>query len=167
MAPKFKARFNDLTWYRQNVPCMQACPVHTDSGRYVQLIAQGDFEEAFLVARSSNPLASVCGRVCAAPCEDACRRGWIDDAVTIRPLKRFVTENWGAESARPESYRKLMEPEGGETGGVSDPGCSRAWHLSNLSRSSVGGTERGRKVAIVGGGPPLAVFPVPPPPPGR
>jgi formate dehydrogenase beta subunit len=153
LAPKFKARFNDITWYRQNVPCMQACPVHTDSGRYVQLIAQGEFEEAFLVARSSNPLASVCGRVCAAPCEDACRRGWIDDAVTIRPLKRFVTENWGAESARPESYRKLMEPEGGETGGVADPGCSRSWHLSRLSRAPVDEGGRGRKVAVVGSGP--------------
>jgi len=40
-ATRFKARFNDITWYRRNVPCMEACPVHTDSGRYVQLIAEG------------------------------------------------------------------------------------------------------------------------------
>jgi NADPH-dependent glutamate synthase beta subunit-like oxidoreductase len=149
----FKARFNEITWYRQNVPCMQACPVHTDSGRYVQLIAEGRFEDAFLVARSSNPFASVCGRVCAAPCEDACRRGWIDEAVTIRPLKRFVTENYGAESARPESYRKLMEPGGGETGDDADPGCSRAWHLSRLSRAPLGKAEHRRKVAVIGSGP--------------
>ena len=97
---KFHSRFNDVTWYRSNVPCMEACPVHTDSGRYVQLIAEGRFEEAYFVARSPNPLASVCGRVCAAPCEDACRRGAIDEPVTIRPLKRFVTERHGAESAR-------------------------------------------------------------------
>ena len=105
---RFKARFNDITWYRTNVPCMEACPVHTDSGRYVQLIAEGRFEEAFLVARSPNPLASVCGRVCSAPCEDACRRGWVDEPVTIRPLKRFVTERFGAESAQPEFFRKLV-----------------------------------------------------------
>ena len=67
-----------------------------DSGRYVQLIAEGRYEDAFLVARSPNPLASVCGRVCSAPCEDACRRGWVDEPVTIRPLKRFVTERFGA-----------------------------------------------------------------------
>ena len=50
----------------------------TDAGRYVQLIAEGREEEAYLVARAPNPFASVCGRVCAAPCEDACRRGAID-----------------------------------------------------------------------------------------
>ena len=154
MAPKFKAQFNDITWYRQNVPCMQACPVHTDSGRYVQLIAEGRFEDAFLVARSSNPLASVCGRVCAAPCEDACRRGWIDEAVTIRPLKRFVTENYGAESSRPESYRKLMAQEDGEAASsITDPGCSRAWHLSSLSCAPISKAENKRKVAVVGSGP--------------
>jgi NADPH-dependent glutamate synthase beta subunit-like oxidoreductase len=152
--PKYHARFNEITWYRANVPCMQACPVHTDSGRYVQLIAEGKYEDAFLVARSSNPLASVCGRVCAAPCEDACRRGWIDEAITIRPLKRFVTENFGAESSRPDSYRKLMEPSGADSDGHGiDPGCSRAWHLSRLSRSASAEPEKRRKVAVVGSGP--------------
>jgi len=53
---RFSARFNELTWYRRNVPCMQACPVHTDSGRYVQLIAEGRFEEAFL---ESTTLADI------------------------------------------------------------------------------------------------------------
>ena len=48
---RLPARFNEITWYRTNVPCMEACPVHTDSGRYVQLIAEGRLEEAFLVAR--------------------------------------------------------------------------------------------------------------------
>lgn len=144
---RFKARFNDITWYRQNVPCMEACPVHTDSGRYVQLIAEGKLEQAFQVARSPNPLASVCGRVCAAPCEDACRRGLIDAPVTIRPLKRFVTERFGAESAQPDTYEKLVEPEA-----LSDPGCRRAWHLSQL-QSEGAGSERGKTVAIVGSGP--------------
>ncbi len=151
----YKARFNPITWYRENVPCMQACPVHTDSGRYVQLIAEGRFEESFLVARSSNPLASVCGRICAAPCEDACRRGWVDEPVTIRPLKRFVTENYGAESARPESYRKLIQIEDPATDDATDPdpGCSRAWHLSRLCRATSATAGARRKVAIVGSGP--------------
>jgi NADPH-dependent glutamate synthase beta subunit-like oxidoreductase len=151
-SPKFKAQFNELKWYRSNVPCMEACPVHTDSGRYVQLIAEGRFEEAFLVARAPNPLASVCGRVCAAPCEDACRRHWIDEAVTIRPLKRFVTERYGAESARPDSFRAL-------TRGVSDdgaaalPGCRRPWSMSELTRSVGSEPGTGKKVAVIGSGP--------------
>ncbi len=147
---KFKAQFRELTWYRENVPCMQACPVHTDSGRYVQLIAEDRLEEAFLVARSPNPLASVCGRVCAAPCEDACRRGWIDEAVTIRPLKRFVTERYGAESAQPDSYRTMLEDTPGD-GRL--PGDQRPWSMSELARSSRASEVTGRKVAVVGSGP--------------
>jgi formate dehydrogenase (NADP+) beta subunit len=140
---RYPAIFNDITWYRSNVPCMQACPVHTDSGRYVQLIGEGRYLEAFLVARSPNPLASICGRICAAPCEDACRRNWTDEAVTIRSLKRFVTERHGAESARPDDYLSLK-------GDIADPGCSRPWHLSHLSS---GASQRSGKVAVVGSGP--------------
>lgn len=140
----FEAVFRSIDWYRTNVPCMQACPVFTDSGRYVQHIANGDSLSAFLVARSSNPLASICGRICAAPCEDACRRNWIDGAVMIRPLKRFVTEQFGAESASPETYRALM-------GEAQDPGCSRLGHLSQLATHS--GVGQGHRVAVVGSGP--------------
>ncbi len=147
---RFPARFNDITWYRTNVPCMEACPVHTDSGRYVQLIAEGRLEEAFLVARSPNPLASVCGRVCSAPCEDACRRGWVDEAVTIRPLKRFVTERFGAESAQPEVFKKLVEGEGAAT--PPDPACVRRWHLSQLHTEGPP-KGSGRRVAVIGSGP--------------
>ena len=64
----------DIAHWKAQVKCQAGCPVSTDAGRYVQLIAEGRLEEAFLVARAPNPLASVCGRVCAAPCEDACRR---------------------------------------------------------------------------------------------
>ena len=82
----------DLEDWKDQVRCQSGCPVSTDAGRYVQLIAEGRHEEAYLVARSPNPFASVCGRVCAAPCEDACRRGAIDAPVTIRALKRSVCE---------------------------------------------------------------------------
>jgi NADPH-dependent glutamate synthase beta subunit-like oxidoreductase/ferredoxin len=72
--------------------------VHTDAGAYVTAIAEGRFEEAYLIARAPNPFPSVCGRVCAAPCERACRRGSVDAPVSIRALKRFVTERFGVES---------------------------------------------------------------------
>lgn len=80
--------------------CRVGCPVHTDSGGYVQAIAQGRYEEAYLIARAPNPFASICGRVCAAPCEARCRRGSIDAAVSIRALKRYVCERFGVESER-------------------------------------------------------------------
>ena len=85
-------------WLERNFPCKWACPVHTESGKYVTLIAQGRFREAYAVARRPNPLASICGRICAAPCEAACRRGELDAPIAIRALKRFVTERFGVES---------------------------------------------------------------------
>ncbi|MFV1989313.1 MAG: FAD-dependent oxidoreductase [Acidimicrobiales bacterium] len=87
-----------LEFFDSNIPCLAACPVHTNAGLYVAAIADGDDELAYLTARLPNPFASVCGRVCAAPCEDACRRGQIDEPIAIRALKRFVTEQYGVEA---------------------------------------------------------------------
>jgi formate dehydrogenase (NADP+) beta subunit len=88
----------DREWLESNFPCYKACPVGTEAGRYVALIAEGKYREAYAVARRPNPLASICGRVCAAPCEPACRRGALDEPIAIRALKRFVTERFGVES---------------------------------------------------------------------
>ncbi len=88
----------DRDWLESNFPCYKACPVGTEAGRYVALIAEGRYREAYAVARRPNPLASICGRICAAPCEPACRRGALDQPIAIRALKRFVTERFGVES---------------------------------------------------------------------
>jgi len=88
----------DRAWLESNFPCFKACPVGTEAGRYVALIAEGKYREAYAVARRPNPLASICGRICAAPCEAACRRGALDEPIAIRALKRFVTERFGVES---------------------------------------------------------------------
>lgn len=90
--------FVNLEWLDSNFPCMTACPVHTEAGRYVALIEEGRYREAYHVARRPNPFASICGRICAAPCELACRRGKIDQPIAIRGLKRFVCERYGVES---------------------------------------------------------------------
>ena len=96
-----KIKLVDLDWLESSFPCMQACPVHTQAGRYVALIAEGRYEEAYRYARDPNPLASICGRVCGHPCETACRRGKLDAPISIRALKRFVTERHGPESRNP------------------------------------------------------------------
>lgn len=142
---KYKVRIPELLWYRTNVLCMEACPVHTDSGKYVQLIGKGEDEEAYLTARSSNPFASVCGRICAAPCEDACRRGKIDEPITIRSLKRFVTEKYGVES-------KLAHTQEFLTDGMRTPQGSR-WPLHVPSVIKKRKAKNGKKVAVIGGGP--------------
>jgi len=85
-------------WLERNFPCKQACPVHTEAGKYVTLVGEGRYREAYAVARRPNPLASICGRICGAPCESVCRRGELDAPIAIRALKRFVTERFGVES---------------------------------------------------------------------
>ncbi|NOX29679.1 MAG: FAD-dependent oxidoreductase [Actinobacteria bacterium] len=101
---------DDLEYYDTNIPCLAACPVHTNAGMYVAAIADGDDELAYLTARLPNPFASVCARVCAAPCEDACRRGAIDRPIAIRALKRFVTEKFGTEQDVGEVWHKVAAP---------------------------------------------------------
>jgi formate dehydrogenase beta subunit len=94
----FSVRPVDGSWFDDNVPCTRACPVLTNAGRYVAAIAAGDDALAYDIARLPNPFPSICGRVCAAPCEPACRRGAIDEPIAIRALKRFVCERFGVES---------------------------------------------------------------------
>jgi len=85
------------TFEKSNVslipPCQNACPIHQDVRGYIALMAQGRLEEALAVIRETNPLPSICGTICAHPCEDKCRRHEIDKALAIRGLKRFVVEN--------------------------------------------------------------------------
>jgi formate dehydrogenase (NADP+) beta subunit len=110
MRMRFRDKKVDREWLNSNFPCMVACPAGTNAGRYVSLIAEGQFEEAYRYARDPNPMASICGRVCAHPCETACRRGAIDKPIAIRALKRFLTERHGPESRHPlEMLRKPVE----------------------------------------------------------
>jgi formate dehydrogenase beta subunit len=140
---KVRAVIRPLTWFRDNVPCLAACPVKTDAGRYVQLVGSRDDEAAYAVARSPNPIASICGRTCGAPCEDACRRGSIDAPVAIRPLKRFLTERFGPESFSPLPLNALTQ-------------ATRDATQSTTLGHHQGLTERRgarRKVAVIGAGP--------------
>lgn len=102
----YDVRVPDTTAYwMEMVKCRHACPVHTDACGYVNAIAEGRYEDAYRIARATNPFASICGRVCGAPCEANCRRGAVDAPVSIRPLKRFVTERFGPESGDYTQHR--------------------------------------------------------------
>jgi formate dehydrogenase beta subunit len=106
--PKYRVALTDVDFYVRNIPCQQACPVHTDARGYVTAIAQGDYERAYLIARAPNPFASVCGRVCNAPCEAACRRGKVEPGkpVNIRALKRFVNDRYGVYAPNEKSAER-------------------------------------------------------------
>ena len=144
--------------WRKTISCQAACPVHTDARGYVTAISERDFERAYIIARGPNPFASVCGRVCAAPCEAACRRGNIDAPVAIRALKRFVTERYGVEadlsSGKGESsfsHRSLRS--------MRDLRYQPSTHTINdfsvleaARRKPRQGKTAGKKVAVVGSG---------------
>lgn len=78
-------------------PCQVACPIGTDVGSYVGLIWSGDYSGALEAITATNPFSGVCGRVCDAPCEPACRRANADGAVAIRALKRSVMDALGPD----------------------------------------------------------------------
>lgn len=71
-------------------PCQLACPAETDCQGYVGLIANEEYEEAVALIKEKLPLPASIGRVCPHPCEDACRRNFVDKPVAIAALKRFV-----------------------------------------------------------------------------
>lgn len=143
------------------IACQVACPVRTDSRGYVRAIAEGRFEDAYLIARGPNPFASICGRVCGAPCEAACRRGQVprvddegqfvskDRPVAIRALKRFVCEMHGPESRSPAVVLDRIENFDAAVD-------ANAEEIASLVRSAMDGRIRraeGQRVAIIGAGP--------------
>lgn len=148
-------------YHRGLVSCQVACPVHTDARGYVRAIAEGRFEEAYLIARGPNPFASICGRICGAPCEAACRRGRVprvdddghfvstDRPIAIRALKRFACEQAGPE-ARPTD--EVLAALRSFTPSI----CADAEEMAALIRGAVRQEIRlGRDepVAIIGAGP--------------
>ena len=78
-------------------PCQVACPVGTDAPSYLAYIWEEKYEEAFEAITATNPFSSICGRVCDAPCEPACRRAASDGPIAIRNLKRFVMDKLGRD----------------------------------------------------------------------
>ena len=74
------------------VPCKAACPAHIDVPGYVRMIAQGRRDEAHAIIREKVPLPGVLGRVCMHPCEAACRRGQVNQPISICALKRYAAD---------------------------------------------------------------------------
>ncbi len=148
-------------YHQELISCQVACPVHTDARGYVRAIADGRFEEAYLIARGPNPFASICGRICGAPCEAACRRGKIprvdddgnfianDRPISIRGLKRFVCSLEGPEARPTDEVLKSIK-------NFVPPVAADAQELAALLRSCLDGRVEkaaGEKVAIIGAGP--------------
>ena len=103
-------------------PCQQTCPAEIDIPKYIRCIREGDYAGAVNTIRERNPLLLTCGRVCPHPCENYCRRGIEDEAVSINQLKRFVAD-WEMNSGQrlpipcaPDTGRKIAVIGGGPAG---------------------------------------------------
>ena len=154
----------DTEYYRNMVKCQAACPVHTDARAYITAIARGDLEEGYRTAHDPNPLSSICGRICGAPCEVACRRGAVGpdfEPVAIRPLKRVLTENYGPEASQRLPGSRVSRPllPSVEPGsilpgqGVESLYSPVRWSRENLSALAAASGRRRGKVAVIGAGP--------------
>jgi NADPH-dependent glutamate synthase beta subunit-like oxidoreductase/NAD-dependent dihydropyrimidine dehydrogenase PreA subunit len=110
-------------------PCQAACPVGTNAGLYVSLIAEGRYDEALRVAAEPNPFPAICGRVCTAPCEAVCRRGEFDAPIAIRDLKRFATDH-GAPWQRHVTPSQHQRAERVGIIGAGPTGLSAAYYLA-------------------------------------
>mgnify|MGYP005849764899 CR=1 FL=1 len=88
--------------------CVNSCPAGVDSPAYLALVTQGRYAEGLAVHRAANPFALVCGRVCPAFCEQRCRRGQIDEPISIRLIKRFMADQLYTEPWTPE---RLASPK--------------------------------------------------------
>lgn len=126
----YRVRVPDIDYWRGKIGCQSGCPVKTDARGYVIAIAEGRYEDAYMIARAPNPFASMCGRICGCPCEAKCTRGNIDEPVAIRALKRFATEQYGVENLT--DLKKSL--------------------AASNARGSSSPTLNKEKIAVVGGG---------------
>lgn len=148
---KYQVEVPRAGYWRRQIKCQDACPVHTDARGYVRAVAEGNDELAYLIARGPNPLASICGRVCGAPCEAACRRGDYDESISIRALKRHVCEGFGPES-RPDGGKDLVEFVKKASARYAWQPCRAGEELVPLLDARIP-PAGGKSVGIIGAGP--------------
>ena len=133
LTDKGVVRANREKWL---VPCRNRCPAGVDVPEYVRLIHEGKFSDAAAVVYEKVPFAATLGRVCFHPCEEVCRRGEIDDAVSIRELKRFALEH---DTGFWKDKVKILPPTGKKTAviGSGPAGLTCGYYLAQLGHSAV------------------------------
>lgn len=114
------------------IPCLYTCPAGIDIPRYVRLVREKKYAEATAVIREKVPFPKVLGYVCNHPCEGVCRRSEVNEAISIRDLKRFAAENdherlWEKNSKKAPSTDKRVAIVGSGPAGL-----TAAYYLAKL-----------------------------------
>lgn len=127
--PLYDVVIPDMDYYLRQIDCRHGCPVNTDGRGYMMAIHSGNLLEGYKIARGPNPFASICGMICGAPCEIACRRDRVDKTLTIRAQKRYLDEWFGLDK---EAHIKSLE--------------------MSYARGSTNPKPNGLKIACIGAG---------------
>ncbi|TCM87552.1 FAD-dependent oxidoreductase [Rhodovulum steppense] len=132
LAPKRPIRAQHGMAY-MTAPCIEACPSKVNVPRYIDYIRDGKPENSLGVLLQKYPMAATCGRVCVRYCEQACRRKFVDEAVGIKTLKRFVADQQSGPNALEftrDMIRKPLDPAMRvAVVGAGPAGISCAYHL--------------------------------------
>jgi len=112
--------------------CQHACPAGVDVPNYVAAVAEGDYVKAIRIIRERNPFPAVCGRICVHPCEMKCRRGELDDPVSIRALKRFAADKYFEQITMRAEPFPLTRPERVAVVGGGPAGLTCAYFLRRM-----------------------------------
>ena len=108
-------------------PCNHSCPAGNDVQRFVQFTANEQYDSALGVLLETSPLPGICGRVCPAPCMDACNRNHFDEGVNVRDLERYASDHatWPLPHVHATRERVAVVGSG-------PAGLSSAYHLARL-----------------------------------
>ena len=118
-------------YVERQAPCGHACPAGENVQKWLYHAEEGAYEEAWRQIMVDNPLPAVMGRVCYHPCETACNRAQLDDAVGINSIEQFlgdeaIRQGWTIEPPAARSGNRVLVV------GAGPSGLSAAYHLARL-----------------------------------
>ncbi|MFC1941367.1 FAD-dependent oxidoreductase [Chloroflexota bacterium] len=116
------------------VPCQYSCPAQINVPLYVYLVGEGRYKEALAIIREKVPFPGVLGRVCIHPCEEACRRGKLNESISIKSLKRFVADR---DTGEWKQFSKKLSPTDKKVAivGSGPAGLTAGYYLAKLGHS--------------------------------
>ena len=115
-------------------PCNNACPAGENIQGWLSHAESGEYETAWRLLTADNPLPAVMGRVCYHPCETACNRAQIDEAVGINSVERFlgdvaIRRGWQFEQPKIESGKRVLVV------GAGPSGLAAAYHMRRMGHT--------------------------------